>query len=108
MSLVAVVQGQGRLHNLMELGQRVQERERHHIVKEQEPLGQGLHHILKQLGLHHNQKRQELQVILHHSLEQEQQQVLHMQEQERQQLVHRTQKERQGHHILHHHHLLLE
>ena len=108
MSRVAVVQGQGRLHNLMELGQRVQERERHHIVKEQEPLGQGLHHILKQLGLHHNQKRQELQVILHHSLEQEQQQVLHMQEQEQQQLVRRTQKEQQGHHILHRHHLLLE
>ena len=108
MSLVAVVQGQGRLHNLMELGQRVQERERHHIVKEQEPLGQGLHHILKQLGLHHNQKRQELQVILHHSLEQGQQQVLHMQEQVQQQLVRRTQREQQGHHILHRHHLLLE
>ena len=108
MSLVAVVQGQGRLHNLMELVQRVQEQELHHIVKEQEQLGQGLHHILKPLGQHHNQKKQELQVILHHSLEQEQQQVLHMQEQERQQLVHRTQKERQGRHILHHHHLLLE
>jgi hypothetical protein len=51
-------------------------------VKEQEQLGQGLHHILKPLGQHHNQKKQELQVILHHSLEQGQQQVLHMQEQE--------------------------
>ena len=67
MSRVAVGQvlvGRGRLHNLMELGQRVQEqerhhivkeRERHHIVKEQEQLEQGLHHILKELVQHHNQ-----------------------------------------------------
>ena len=110
MSRVAVGQvlGLGRLRSLMGLGQRVQEQAQHHIVKEQEQLGQGLHHNLKQLGQHHNQKKQELQVILHHSLEQGQQQVRHMQEQEQQQLVRRTQRERQGHHILHRHHLLLE